>query len=232
MEQTKKLKISLVCISAIFFFMVLFYGLTISGISERVVSSDGAYMWLGLAFRLGAISLIGGIIFLIGDIIFLIGDIIFLIGDIIFLSEVRKQSAQWYLSTPLLLVMSAIIVTSIFLLYYVTPPSIDPAEPVGFIHIASLIALAPASIPFLFSFPNFSDVGYISGVLAVFMSIFALADLYFIIKDVFFDQSPCSNALAVGFIYYLIGVSMIGICFLLLAKKIPPGELHVDTKTG
>ncbi|MEL4304902.1 hypothetical protein [Methanococcoides sp. LMO-2] len=198
MEHTKKLKISLACISAIFFFMVLFYGLTISGFSERIVSSDVAYLWLGLTLLLGVISLIGAIIFL---------------------SDIRKMSVKWYLGVPLLSVMFTIVVTSIFLLYYVTSLPIDPAEPVGFIHMASLLALAPASIPFFFSFPDSSDVRYISGVLAGFMSIFAVADLFFIIKDVFLYPIPCSNALAVGFVYYLIGVSMIGFCFLLLAKK-------------
>ncbi len=178
--------------------MVLFYGLIISGLSDRFASSDGAYLWLGLTLLLGTISFS---------------------GSVFFLSEIRKDSDQWYWGMPFLITLLTIILTSFSLLFYVTPPSIDPVEPVGFIHIISLILLAPVSIPFFFSFQECSDTRYLSGVLAGFISIFAFVDLYFIIKDVFLEPVTSSNALTAGFIFFLIGASMVGFCFVLIAIK-------------
>lgn len=194
--KMNKIKIALVCISAIFFFTWAGYGL-----SFVLPSYKGAY--LSYAFAVPQLLL----------------SVVSLFGSLLFVLEMKSKSNRWYLGIPLCIVILIIVITNFLSFSHGKPFLSDPISITETIWITSLTMLAPCSILFFLSFSeNLREINNIPIVLSAVISIFDILFFYFALRDII---SPHPTLHAAGallvFFYWSIGMPIIGVCLVTIA---------------
>lgn len=195
--KMNKIKIALVCTSAIFLFTWVGYGLGY-GLSFVFTSYKSAYLFLAIALP----QLL---------------SVVSLFGALLFISEMKSKSNRWYLGIPLCIVILIISITN-FLPYISGKPFLsDPLSITEMIWITSLTMLAPCSILFFLSFPEkLREINNIPLVLSVIISIFDILFFYFALHD-FIIRPTLHAAGALLAFYWSIGMPIIGICLVAVA---------------
>jgi len=197
--KMNKIKIALVCTSAIFFFTWVGYGLGY-GLSFVFTSYKSAYLFPAIAVP----QLL---------------SVVSLFGSLLFISEMKSKSNRWYLGIPLCIVVLPILITSFLSFFSGKPFLSDPLSITEMIWITSLTMLAPCAILFFLSFPgNLREINSIPIVLSVIISIFDILFFYFALHDFIIRPTLHAAGALLGF-YWSIGMPIIGICLVAIAVR-------------
>jgi hypothetical protein len=181
-----RIKISLVCISAYFFWMLII-----------IVSS--VIFYANVQFRLLLISQILSIVSLFGSLLFLI--------------EIREKSNRWYLGIPFFVAILVLSVSNLLIYFNGKYVFSDPISTLDTIWFASSMALAPCAALLLYSMPkNQLTNHYMPLTTSIMVGIFAIVFLLLVLREIL-SYSSMEGSIALVLLYYYIGMPIIGICF-------------------
>lgn len=142
-----------------------------------------------------------------------LAGVVTLIGSVLLLSEVVRKSGRSYMSVPVCLDTIAIVAAGSVVLFSGKSFLSDPVNVVETISIVGLALLAPCSAVLFYALPEKNTVTRISIALSSLIGIFAVFVILLTLKDL--SVRPTIHAmLGVLWLYWLIGMPVIGMCYI------------------
>lgn len=187
-----RIKLSLACVSTYFFWMII-------TIVALVIFH--AYIGMGL--------------FLVSQIL----SIVSLSGSLLFIVFMREKSNRWYLGAPFFIMVCVLSLSNLLIYLSGKDAFSDPIRIIDTIWFASSMALAPCAALLLFSMPKDQlTEHYMSLATSIMISLFAIVFLILTVLEIS-RYSSMEGSIALVFIYYYIGMPIIGICILNIALR-------------
>ena len=185
-----KAKISLICISAIFFFMWIVYGLL------EFFPFHGSVLFYALPLFLSSISLFGSLLFLL---------------------ELKTRLKRWFLGIPLCILFLIVLIAS-FLGYTMAIYTLSSL--VEMVLYTSYLLLAPCSVLFFLSFPeDFRKISTTPVRISLLISIYSTLILPWAFRD-FISAGHLEAVIGAVVLYCIIGMPIIGMCVVAIAIRV------------
>jgi hypothetical protein len=136
-----------------------------------------------------------------------------LIGSVLLLSEVSRKNRKFYLAVPFCIDTLVIVAAGAMVFLTGKPFLSDPVSMAETISIVALALLALCSAMWFYSLPEKGTVTRISIALSLLIGVFSVFVIILTLRD--FSIRPTIHAmLGLLWLYWLIGMPAIGMCFI------------------
>ena len=144
-------------------------------------------------------------------------SIISFLGSVLFLLEARKVLPRWYLAVPLCISLFALVIVNFWIYFGIEKfPFGDPTSTAEIFWIILTALLSPFSGLVFLSLRRHPDSMNVYLAISCVASLFSVFSLFFILQEIL-KWSSYEPLLFFPYVYWVIVMPIIGICFLISA---------------